>query len=133
MKNKKFNTVRNVPNYRKKITEIETKLIFLARMSLVEQELPALPEHLSSHPVFSRIRVIRSLVLCVCFVDRGLSFCTFFFVIVLSVLLRNTDSDYPIDIFKLLFIHGRSHSWLGTDTSIKCGVDYASSIRSTVH
>ena len=79
MKNKKFNTVRNVPNYRKKITEIETKLIFLTRMSLVEQELPALPEHLSSHPVFSRIRVIRSLVLCVCFVDRGLSFCTFSF------------------------------------------------------
>jgi hypothetical protein len=32
-----------------------------------------------SSPVFSGVRVIRSLVLCVCFVDRCLSFCTFFF------------------------------------------------------
>ena len=37
----------------------------------------------------------------VCFVHRCLSFCTFFFVIVLSVLLRYTDSDYPFGIFKL--------------------------------
>jgi hypothetical protein len=34
---------------------------------LVEQELPTLPEHISSHPVFSVVRVT---VLCVCFVDR---------------------------------------------------------------
>jgi hypothetical protein len=33
-----------------------------------------LPEHLSSPPVFSRVRVTRSLVLCVCFVDRCLYF-----------------------------------------------------------
>jgi len=38
-----------------------------------------LPEHLSSSPVFSGVRVTRSLVLYVCFVDRCLSFCTFFF------------------------------------------------------
>jgi len=31
-------------------------------------------------PVFSWVRFIRSLVLCVCFVDRCLSFCTFFFL-----------------------------------------------------
>jgi hypothetical protein len=31
-------------------------------------------EHLSLPPVFSGIRVTRSLVLCVCFVDRCLSF-----------------------------------------------------------
>jgi hypothetical protein len=49
------------------------------RMSLVEQELPTLPDHLSSLPVFSGVRVTRCLVLCVCFVDRGLSFCTFSF------------------------------------------------------
>jgi hypothetical protein len=38
-----------------------------------------LPEHLSSSPVFSGVRVTRSLVLYVCFVDRFLSFCTFSF------------------------------------------------------
>jgi hypothetical protein len=48
-------------------------------MSLVEQEVPILPEHLSSPPVFSGVRVTRSLVLYVCFVDSCLSFSTFFF------------------------------------------------------
>ena len=38
-----------------------------------------IPEHLSSPPVFSGVRVTRSLVLYVCFVDRCLSFCTFSF------------------------------------------------------
>ena len=46
---------------------------------LVEQELLTLPEHLSSPLVFSGVCVIRSLVLCVCFVDRCLSFCLFTF------------------------------------------------------
>jgi hypothetical protein len=36
-------------------------------------------EHLSSPPVFSGVRVTRSLVLYVCVVDRCLSFYTFFF------------------------------------------------------
>ena len=49
------------------------------RVPLVEQELPTLPEHLSSPPVFSGVRVNQSLVLCVCFIDRCLSFCTFSF------------------------------------------------------
>ena len=48
-------------------------------MPLVEQELPTLPEHPSSPQVFSGVRVNRSLVLCVCFVDRCLSFCPFSF------------------------------------------------------
>jgi hypothetical protein len=30
-------------------------------------------------PIFSGVRVTRSLVLCVCFVDRCLTFCTFSF------------------------------------------------------
>jgi len=38
-----------------------------------------LPEHLSSPPVISGFRVTRSLILCVCFVDRCLSFCLFSF------------------------------------------------------
>jgi hypothetical protein len=44
---------------------------------LVEQELLTLPVHLSSLPIFSGVRNTRSLVLCVCFVDRCLSFCPF--------------------------------------------------------
>ena len=49
------------------------------RVPLVEQELPTLLEHLSSPPDFSGVRVTRSLVLCVCFVDRCFSFCPFSF------------------------------------------------------
>jgi hypothetical protein len=48
-------------------------------VSLVEQELLSLPGHLSSPPVFSGVRVNRSLVLYVCFGGRCLSFCTFSF------------------------------------------------------
>jgi hypothetical protein len=69
------------------------------RKLLVEQELLTLPENLSSPPVFSGICVTQSLVLCVCIVDR--SFVLFILAIVLSVLLRFMDSDYPFDIFKL--------------------------------
>ena len=57
----------------------------------MEQELPTLPEHLGSPPVFSGVCVTRSLVLCVCFVDRCLSFCTFSFD---DLVLRSTASDY---------------------------------------
>jgi len=71
----------------------------------LEQELHTLPEHLISHPIFSGVRVTRSLVLCVCLVDRCLSFCPFFFAIVLSVLLRFMDSDYLFDIFKFFLKH----------------------------
>jgi hypothetical protein len=47
-------------------------------VSLVEQELSTLPEHLNSLPVFSGVRVTRSLVLYVCFVHRCLSLVTTF-------------------------------------------------------
>jgi len=66
----------------------------------VEQELLTLSEHLSSPPDFSGIRVTQSLVLSVCFVDHC-PFLLFLLAIVLSVLLRFTDSDYHFDIFKL--------------------------------
>ena len=49
------------------------------QVPLVGQELLTLPEHLSSPPLFSGVRATRSLVLCVCFVDHCLSFCTFSF------------------------------------------------------
>ena len=46
---------------------------------LVEQELLTLSEHMSSLPVFSGVRITRSLVLYVCFVDHCLSFLYIFF------------------------------------------------------
>ena len=70
------NTSRSFPHSRL-ITGFVTRLT--RRVPLVEQELPTLPQHLSSPPVFSGVRVTRSLVLYVCFVDRCLSFCTFSF------------------------------------------------------
>jgi hypothetical protein len=69
-------TSRSFPHSRL-ITGFVTRLT--RRMPLVEQELLTLPEHLSSPPGFSGVRVTRSLVLYVCFVDRCLSFCTFSF------------------------------------------------------
>jgi len=81
------------------ITGIVTRIT--RRVSLVEQELFTLLEHLRSPPLFSGVHVTRSLVLYVCFVDRYLSFCTFLMAFVLSVLLRYTDSDCPFGIFKL--------------------------------
>ena len=60
----------------------------------MEQERLVLLEHLSSSPLFSDVRVSRSLVLGVCFVDVVCHF------VLLSV-LRYTDSDYPFGIFKL--------------------------------
>ena len=72
---------------------------------LVKQELFTLPEHVSSHTVFSGVCVTWSLVLCVCFffivvcpfvfdsVDHFI-FCPFWF----------TDSDYYfLGIFKFFF------------------------------
>ena len=46
------------------------------RVPLVEQELLTLPEHLSSLPVLVGFVL---LVLCVCFIDRCLCFCSFSF------------------------------------------------------
>jgi hypothetical protein len=73
-------TSRSFPHSRL-ITGFVTRLT--RRVPLVEQELLTLPEHLNSSPVFSRVRVTRSLVLYVCFV-------LFFVAIVLSVLLWYT-------------------------------------------
>jgi hypothetical protein len=66
----------------------------------IEQERLTLSEHLSSPPVFRWVRATLSLVLCAMFC-RSL-FVLFLLVIVISVLLRFTDSDYPYGIFKLL-------------------------------
>jgi hypothetical protein len=81
------------------VTGFVTKLT--RRVSPVEQELPTLAEYLSSPPVFSGIRVAWILVLCLCFVDRCLSFCTFSFGYCV-LCLWFMDSDY------LPFVSSRS-------------------------
>ena len=83
------NISRSFPHSWLKGTGFVTRLT--RRVSLVEQELLTIPEHLSSPPVFSGVRVIRSLILYVCFVDSCLSLSPFPLVI---VLFRYTDSDY---------------------------------------
>jgi len=70
-----------------------------------------LPEHLSSPLVFSGVHVTRSLVLCVCFVDHF-----WLLAIVLSVLLRFKDSDYPFGILKL------STFFIYTEHQKKCNI-----------
>jgi len=69
--------------------DIKTRLT--RRVPPVEQELPTLPEHLSSPSVFSGVHVTRSLVLCV-------MFCRSLFVLlaILLSVLRFTDSNYPL-------------------------------------
>jgi hypothetical protein len=74
------NTSRSFPHSRL-ITGFATRLT--RRVSLEDQELLTLPEHPSPPPVFSEIPVTRSLVLCVCFVNRCFSFVFFLLVIVL--------------------------------------------------
>ena len=75
------NTSRSFP-HAWLITGFVTRLT--RRLPLVEQELLTLPEQLISPPVFSGVRVIRSLVLYVCFVDRCLSFCTYYLYYICS-------------------------------------------------
>ena len=49
-----------------------------------------LPEHMSSPPDLSGVRVARTFVYAYCFVDRCLPFCLFSFGTVLSFILRLT-------------------------------------------
>ena len=90
------------------ITGFVTRLT--RRVSPLEQELPTLPENPSSTPDFSGVHVTRTLFLCICFVDRCLSFgpifflplcCLFFFD--LRILIA------PFGILKLLLRRLFSH------------------------
>ena len=89
-------------------------------MPLVKQELLTLPEHLSSPPVFGGVRVTRSLVLYVCFVDRCLTFVYFLLAIVLSdiriliTLLVSSNSSYALSRTK----HGVFTHKLSADISM---------------
>jgi hypothetical protein len=51
----------------------------IKRYLIIHSSTAVLPEHLSSPTVLSGVGVTRSLILCVCLVDRCLSFCTFSF------------------------------------------------------
>ena len=64
------------------------------------------PEHLGSPPVFSGVRVTRSLVLCVCFVDHCFSFCAFTFghcVVCSSVRILITPLVYSNSSYTTIF------------------------------
>jgi len=75
----------NIPEEYGNIIETDEFWLYVMRcrrwswVSLVEQKLLTLPEQLSIPLVLRGVRVTRSLVLYVCFVDRCLSFCTFSF------------------------------------------------------
>jgi hypothetical protein len=92
------------------ITRFVTRLI--RRVPLVEKELLTLPEHLSSPPVFSGVSVTPSLVVCVCFVDRCLSFCTFSFGH--CVLCSSSKYEFwlPLWYFQNLLINTATRFWL---------------------
>ena len=70
------------------------------RVPHVEQELLTLPENMSSPPVFSGVRFVRSLVFCIVFCGSLFVILSF---IVLSDLLQFTASDCHFGIFKLFF------------------------------
>ena len=75
--------------------------------------------HPTPPPVFSRIRVTRSLVVCVCFVDRCLSFCTFLFCPLCCLFFF----DIQIMITPLVFSNSSlldpesAYRWKGESTS----------------
>jgi hypothetical protein len=76
-------------------------------VSLVEQEPLTLPEHLNSTP-----GLCYSIFSFICMFCRSLFVLLYFFLltIMLSVLLRYTDSDYPFGIFKFFEkFYGRHH------------------------
>ena len=64
--------------FQKRVVSIKLDIYFFSITGLIPLLIP--PKHLSSPPVFSEVRVTRSLVLCVCFVDRCLYFFPFSFV-----------------------------------------------------
>jgi hypothetical protein len=91
------NTYQSFPHSRL-ITGFVTRLT--RRVPLVEQDLLTLPEHISSPPVFTGVRVTLSLVLYVCFLDRCLFFCTFFGHVVYLNLIKIEIITCDYQIFK---------------------------------
>ena len=86
------------------LPHLATKMATVTLMSvpLVEQELLNLLEHLNSSPVF-QWGSCYSIFSFICMFCRFV-LVLFLLAIVLSVLLRYTDSDYPFVIFKLFLL-----------------------------
>ena len=70
------------------------------RVPLEEQELFTLPEDLRSSPAFIGVPVTRSLVLCVCFVDRCLSICPVSFWLLCCLSIFDLHFWLPLNILK---------------------------------
>ena len=110
------NTSRSLPHSRL-ITGFVTRVT--QQVPLVEHELLTLPEHLRSPPVFSGVRVTRSLALYECFVDRCLPCCPFSF----GHCVVCSSSTYgfwlpPFGIFKLFLLSTSNHSCNDSDLGV---------------
>jgi hypothetical protein len=104
------------------ITGFVTRLT--RRVPLVEQQLLTLPEeHLRSSPDFSGVRVTRSSVLYVCFIERCLSFCTFSFAhcVVCSSSSSTDGFWFPLWYLQTLLIN-INYSFIQS-TQLKTGVN----------
>ena len=96
-------------------------------MPLVEQKLLILPEHPSSPPVFNGVRVTRYLVLCVCLVDRCLSFCTFTFGH--FVVCSSSIYEFWLPLWYLQTLHTHKSTDRVIRTPLKTGIELGCSGR----
>jgi hypothetical protein len=81
--------------------------------------LITLLEHLSSSPVFSRVRIARSIVFCIMFCRSLFVLLSFGHCVV--CVLRIMASDYPFGIFKLSFFLFQEGRFLNISLSMsKC-------------
>jgi len=84
----RFACLKKINKYSFTHLPLSAMIHFKIRVSLMEQELPTLREHMSSTPVFSGVRITRSLVLGVVFCISLLVLLSFFILaIVLSILM----------------------------------------------
>ena len=89
----------NICSYRMTLVRLTVTL----RVSLLDQELLTLPEHLSYSPFFSDVHIVLSLDLCVVFCGSFVVFCLSFSLYPLyCVVLRDSASDYLCGIIKHL-------------------------------
>jgi hypothetical protein len=97
-------------NHNPVLSSFETRIIITRRMPPVEQELLTIPELLNSTRFLVGVRVLDLMFFGAIFC-RSLFVLFFLLVIVLSVLLRFTPSDYPFGIFNL-FIQKKTCSFI---------------------
>jgi len=83
-------------NIRDFITSCFNIIIVTRRVSLLEQELLTLSEHLSSPPVLSGVRVTQSLVLCVMFCRSLFVLCIVCPVLIIPLVFSNSSCNHLI-------------------------------------